>query len=127
ADWALLRRSDLDGPAMAEAAERLGFPLFVKPANLGSSIGVSKVAAAPALAGALHSAFEYDDLVILEETVTGRELELALLGNEEVRVSVAGEIVASRDFYDYEDKYILGMAKTILPMELGAGQLAKAQ
>jgi D-alanine-D-alanine ligase len=127
ADWAMVRRDEMEGPAVVEAAANLGYPLFVKPANLGSSIGVTKVAAADALAGALRAAFEFDDFVILEELVAGRELELALLGNEEVRVSVAGEIVASRDFYDFEDKYLLGVAKTIVPMELTAAQLAQAQ
>ncbi len=126
AAWELVRR-DAPGSAVAEAGERLGYPLFVKPANLGSSIGVTKVKVAAELAAAVHTAFEFDDFVILEEMVTGRELELALLGNEEVRVSRAGEIMARRDFYDFEDKYLLGMAKTIVPMELTDQQLMKAQ
>ena len=127
APWQLLHRSDADATTVAAAAARLGFPLFVKPANLGSSIGVSKVHDAAELAAAVALAFEYDDVIILEAMVSGRELELALLGNDDVRVSVAGEIIASRDFYDYEDKYLLGVSKTIVPMELSEAQLAQAQ
>ena len=73
------------------------------------------------------SAFEFDDHVILEEFVDGRELELALLGNEDVRVSWAGEIIASREFYDYEDKYVLGLAETVAPTDLKDSQLESAQ
>ena len=73
------------------------------------------------------SAFEFNDRVILEEFVAGRELRLALLGNEDVRVTRAGEILASREFYDYDDKYILGLAETVAPTDLEDTQLAKAQ
>jgi D-alanine-D-alanine ligase len=127
APWRLLRRSQGTDEVMEEAAHAFGFPIFVKPANLGSSIGVTKVRALSELRSAVESAFEFDDYVILEEFVNGRELELALLGNESVRVSQAGEIEASRDFYDYEDKYELGLAKTIVPTDLTAAQLAQAQ
>jgi D-alanine-D-alanine ligase len=125
--WELLGRPDLNDEALEGAAAHLGFPIFVKPANLGSSIGVSKAADAESLRSAVSLAFTFDDFVILEAFIAGRELELALLGNEEVRVSTAGEIQASRDFYDYEDKYILGMAKTIVPAELTPAQVAGAQ
>jgi D-alanine-D-alanine ligase len=94
---------------------------------LGSSIGVTKVKEPAHLMDAVGLAFEFDDVVVLEEFVQGRELELALLGNEDVRVTAAGEIVASREFYDYEDKYVLGVAKTIVPTDLHDDQLAKAQ
>jgi D-alanine-D-alanine ligase len=72
-------------------------------------------------------AFEFDDHVLLEEFVIGRELEFALLGNESVRISSAGEVIASRDFYDYEDKYLLGVAKTIVPTEMSPKLLLKAK
>jgi D-alanine-D-alanine ligase len=127
APWSLLQRASHDGTQVAAEAARLGYPLFVKPANLGSSIGVSKVKDPSELEAAVALAFEFDDVVILEQFVRGRELELALLGNEDVRVSGAGEIIASKEFYDYEDKYLLGVAKTIVPMELTDDQLAKAQ
>jgi D-alanine-D-alanine ligase len=127
APWSLLQRASHDGALVAAEATRLGYPLFVKPANLGSSIGVSKVKDPSELEAAVAVAFEFDDVVILEQFVPGRELELALIGNEDVRVSGAGEIIASKEFYDYEDKYLLGVAKTIVPMDLTDGQLAKAQ
>jgi D-alanine-D-alanine ligase len=127
AAWELIGRTDPRDDALARAATRLGFPLFVKPANLGSSIGVTKVKEESALLEAVELAFEFDDHVIVEAFVGGRELELALLGNEDVRITAAGEIVASREFYDYEDKYVLGVAKTIVPTDLGESQLQRAQ
>jgi len=125
--WKLIGRPDLSEETLTRAAGALGFPIFVKPANLGSSIGVSKAADATELTGAVALALAYDDFVILEGFIAGRELELALLGNEQVRVSAAGEIKASRDFYDYEDKYLLGVAKTIVPAELTGEELSRVQ
>jgi D-alanine-D-alanine ligase len=127
AAWRLVSRSAWSVEVMEEALGALGLPLFVKPANLGSSIGVAKVSDAAALGDAVLSAFEFDDHIILEELVAGRELELALMGNEDVRVSRAGEILASREFYDYEDKYVLGLAETIAPTDLSPEQLAHTQ
>ncbi len=127
AAWRLVSRSAWSLEVMEEALAALGLPLFVKPANLGSSIGVAKVSDPAALGDAVLSAFEFDDHVILEEFVAGRELELAIMGNEEVRVSRAGEIVASREFYDYEDKYLLGVAETIAPTDLTPRQLDHTQ
>ena len=118
AAWRLVARSAWSPEVMEEALEALGLPLFVKPANLGSSIGVAKASDAAGLGDAVLSAFEFDDHVILEEFVAGRELELALLGNEDVRVTRAGEIIASREFYDYDDKYVLGLAETVAPTDL---------
>ncbi len=127
AAWRLVARSSWSAEVLEEAIAALGLPVFVKPANLGSSIGVSKVSDAAALGDAVLGAFEFDDYVILEEFIGGRELELALMGNEDIRVSRAGEIVASRDFYDYDDKYVLGTAETIAPTDLTEAQLAHAQ
>ena len=127
AAWRLVARSSWSAEVLEEAVAALGLPVFVKPANLGSSIGVSKVSDAAALGDAVLGAFEFDDHVILEEFIRGRELELALMGNEDIRVSRAGEIVASRDFYDYDDKYVLGRAETIAPTDLTEAQLAHAQ
>src|SRR6185437_572295 len=90
AAWRLVARHAWGNAVMKEAVDALELPLFVKPANLGSSIGVAKVSDAAALGDAVRSAFEFDDVVILEEYVRGRELELAVMGNEEVRVSQAG-------------------------------------
>ncbi len=127
AAWRIVGRASWSPEVMEEAVGALGLPLFVKPANLGSSIGVTKVSDAAALGDAVRLGFEFDDHVILEEFVRGRELELAVMGNEDVRVSQAGEILASREFYDYEDKYVLGAAETIAPTDLTAAQLAHAQ
>ena len=127
AAWRLVGRSAWSTELMEEALAVLGLPIFVKPANLGSSIGVAKVSDAASLGDAVLSAFEFDDYVILEEFVPGRELELAVMGNEDVQVSRAGEIIASREFYDYDDKYVLGMAETVAPTDLSDAQLARAQ
>jgi D-alanine-D-alanine ligase len=127
AAWRLVSRAEWGLEVMEEAVDALGLPLFVKPANLGSSIGVAKVTDPSALGDSVLSAFEFDDHVILEEAIEGRELEVAAMGNEDVRVSRAGEIIASREFYDYEDKYVLGRAETVAPTDLDDAQLAHAQ
>jgi len=127
AAWRLVRRSSWSADVMEESLDALGLPLFVKPANLGSSIGVTKVSDAAAFGDAVLGAFEFDDHAMIEEMVQGRELELALMGNEDVRITRAGEIIASREFYDYDDKYVLGMAETIAPTDLSDSELAHAQ
>lgn len=127
AAWRVARRETWSRDALTEAVEALGLPLFVKPANLGSSIGVAKATDAAALGDAVTAAFEFDDHVILEEFIRGRELEIGALGNEDVRVTKAGEILPSREFYDYDDKYVLGRAETIAPTDLTDAQLAHAQ
>jgi D-alanine-D-alanine ligase len=127
AAWRVVSRPSWSSEVMEEALDALGLPLFVKPANLGSSIGVTKVSDAAAFGDSVLAAFEFDDHIIIEEFVRGRELELALMGNEDVRITRAGEIVASREFYDYDDKYVLGTAETIAPTDLTDAQLAHAQ
>jgi D-alanine-D-alanine ligase len=86
--------------------EKLGMPVFVKPANLGSSVGISKVSSPEELGAALERAFEFDSKVILEEFIKGREIECAVLGNENPAASVPGEILPTHEFYSYEAKYI---------------------
>jgi len=93
-------------PTFGEAAAALGVPLFVKPANLGSSVGVSKARTAGEFAEALRLAFRYDTKAIVEEFVEGRELECSVLGNDEPVASVPGEVLPSHEFYDYEAKYL---------------------
>ena len=99
----VLRRADR-GRAPELVAE-LGLPLFVKPANLGSSVGVSKVKAASELEGALDAAFAYDRKVVVEAGVDAREIELSVLGNDDARASLPGEVLPDREFYDYDSKY----------------------
>ena len=90
----------------AAASRELGLPLFVKPANCGSSVGVSKVRTEAEYVTALENAFRYDTKVLLEEGIVGREIECAVLGNADPIASVPGEILPTHDFYDYEAKYI---------------------
>ncbi len=91
--------------AARRAVAQLGLPLFVKPANMGSSVGVSRATTSPETAAAIELAAGYDRIVIIEEEIRGREIEVAVLGNENPVASVPGEIVPGADFYDYDDKY----------------------
>lgn len=102
----------------AEICARLPFPMFVKPANLGSSVGISKAHDEQELVAALALAAQFDRKIIVERGITGRELEVAVLGNESPAASLPCEILPSREFYDYEDKYLLDKAQTKLPAEL---------
>jgi len=105
----------------------LGFPVFVKPANLGSSVGISKARNCEELKAALELARAYDRKVIVERGITGREFECAVLGNENPRAAVPCEVLPSRDFYDYEDKYLLDQARTVIPADLSPEQTAEMQ
>lgn len=101
-----------------EICERLPFPMFVKPANLGSSVGISKAHDRAELVAALALAEQYDRKIIIERGIEGRELECSVLGNDAPIASLPCEILPSREFYDYDDKYLLDQAKTALPAEL---------
>ena len=95
------------------------YPIFVKPANLGSSVGITKVHNRAELIQGLKVASEYDRKLIVEQGIDrAREIEVAVLGNDEPETSVCGEVVPSKEFYDYEDKYILGKAKLIIPASI---------
>lgn len=118
AAWRRVDRSDLARPGLVEDLFGLGEVLFVKPANMGSSIGVSRAADGDSLRSALELAFAYDDLVVVEEGVAARELECGVLGNDRPRASVVGEIVPAAEFYDFDDKYTDGAAKTIVPADV---------
>ncbi len=96
----------------------LGLPIFVKPANLGSSIGITKVKEEKDLEAALSLAFKYDEKVLVEKAVKGRELEISVLGNNNLRTSLPGEIIPNAEYYDYEAKYITGNAELIVPAQL---------
>jgi D-alanine-D-alanine ligase len=101
----------------------LGYPVFVKPANLGSSVGISKAHDFEELNTALGLAFQYDRKVIVERGIAGREFECSVLGNDLPQASIPCEIHPSREFYDYEDKYILNQATTDLPAKLEPEQI----
>ena len=105
----------------------LPFPLFVKPANLGSSVGISKVKDRTELAAALELAGQYDRKILVERGITGREFECSVLGSEQPLAAVPCEVIPSREFYDYEDKYLLDAAKLIVPAPLTPEQTAEMQ
>lgn len=109
------------GRCSAEAVERrFAYPVFVKPANMGSSVGISKATNRAELETAMRLAAEYDRKILVERAIAGRELECAVLGNDDPRASLPCEILPSRAFYDYEDKYLLDRAATRTPAELPA-------
>jgi D-alanine-D-alanine ligase len=97
---------------------RLPYPVFVKPANLGSSVGISKAHNCPELEAALKLAAQFDHKILIERGIDGRELECSVLGNEEPIASLPCEILPSKEFYDYEDKYLLDKAVTQVPADL---------
>jgi D-alanine-D-alanine ligase len=104
--YRVLRAGEPGGRTAAAVLEELGLPVFVKPANLGSSVGVSKVKKASELGAALELAFAYDRKVVVEAAVKDtRELEVSILGNDDAKASAPGEIVPDREFYDYDSKY----------------------
>jgi len=109
-----------DSPNVLEACRRLSFPVFVKPANLGSSVGISKAHDAAELEAAFALAAQFDRKVIVERAIVGRELECSVLGNQAPIPSLPCEILPSREFYDYEDKYLLDLAQTRVPADLPA-------
>ena len=113
---------------LAHISSTLTFPVFVKPANLGSSVGISKVHAPADLPAAIEVALAFDPKVLVEQSVEGaREIECAVLGNEAPIASVAGEIIPDGEFYDYDAKYVRSGSRTIVPADLPADLLARVQ
>ncbi|MFH1366617.1 MAG: D-alanine--D-alanine ligase family protein [Patescibacteria group bacterium] len=108
--------------------KEIGFPCFIKPPNLGSSVGISKVRQEKDLIKAIKMAFRYDLKVIVEKSVEeAREIEISVLGNDQPRVSLPGEIVPSNEFYDYEAKYIDNRSKAVIPAKLPKTVIKKIQ
>ena len=105
----------------------IDFPVFVKPANLGSSVGISKARNSEELKTAVEVASSYDRKVIVERGIAGREFECAVLGNDDPIAAAPCEILPSREFYDYDDKYVLGQAATVIPADLLPEQTAEMQ
>lgn len=118
AAWRGVREHERTTVSPARLATDVGLPCFVKPANLGSSIGITKAHDVDELEHALDVAFEYDEWVVVEQAIAGREIEVAVLGDREPRASVPGEIVPSHEFYDYDDKYLDGAAELRVPAPL---------
>ena len=108
------------------AAEELGYPMFVKPANLGSSVGISKARSDAEFTGAIDLALQFDRKIVVEAAVPdAREIECAVLGNDEPVSSVPGEIIPSREFYDYEAKYLDEGSRLLIPAPLDEAQAAE--
>lgn len=108
-------------------ASRLGYPCFVKPANLGSSVGISKVRHHGELAAAMNLAAEYDRKIIVERGIEAREIECSVLGNDEPQASLPGEIIPSNEFYDYEAKYLDENSRLLIPAPLDESQTRSIQ
>jgi D-alanine-D-alanine ligase len=125
--YVALRDTELDRAHDAVRAAGLTFPLFVKPANMGSSVGVSKVRDGGALTEAVALAATYDEWIVVEEGVEAREIEVAVLGNARPRTSVPGEIVSSHEFYDYDDKYVDGTCDLLVPAPLDEATAARVR
>jgi D-alanine-D-alanine ligase len=122
-----LREAHVNDAALLHAADTLGLPVFVKPANMGSSVGVSKANTIDEMRIAVEHALTYDEWVLIEEAVVGREIEVAVLGNVHARASVPGEIIPGNEFYDYADKYIGDGAQLIVPANLTAVEVEAVQ
>jgi D-alanine-D-alanine ligase len=117
--WFLRSAWEEDPESIAiRIGEELGFPVFVKPANLGSSVGVSKAENKVDLKKAIDDAARYDRRIIVEKMVIGREIEVSVMGNDNPISSLPGEIIAGHEFYDYEDKYIDNTSRTEVPAKL---------
>lgn len=117
-----------DGSAISEwVAHAIGFPCFIKPANLGSSVGISKVNGPAELPAAMAIAGEHDRRIVVEQGVDAREIEMAVLGNDDPIASIAGEIVPRDGFYDYNAKYIDDSAELIVPAEIEPDLLGSLQ
>jgi D-alanine-D-alanine ligase len=122
-----LREAHVNDAALLHAADTLGLSVFVKPANMGSSVGVSKANTIDEMRSAVEHALTYDEWVLIEEAVVGREIEVAVLGNVHARASIPGEIIPGNEFYDYADKYIGDGAQLIVPANLTADEVEAVQ
>ena len=121
ADYVKVNRNEIEGSIeviKSKVTEKIGWPCFVKPANAGSSVGISKVKEAGKLKEALLFAAKYDSKILIEEFIDGKELECAVLGNNNPIASTVGEIVPCNEFYDYNAKYLDGKSDTIIPADI---------
>ena len=128
--WVVLPRSSWEKnpeDARSQVEQKIGYPMFVKPANLGSSVGISKVHDSGEFASALNLASEYDRKIIVEQAIDAREIECAVLGNDDPQASVPGEVVPVNEFYDYEAKYVKEGSELIIPAKLTSRQTTRVQ
>ncbi|MEK7422739.1 MAG: D-alanine--D-alanine ligase family protein [Actinomycetota bacterium] len=127
ARYRAVRESGITPGLAQQLADELGLPVFVKPANMGSSVGVSKAKTVEAIRDAISIALTYDEWVVVEEAITGREIEVAVLGNLDPRASLPGEIVPGAEFYDYADKYLDDGSTCVIPAGLSTAATAEVQ
>lgn len=116
--------SDID-KVISEAEEKLKYPIFVKPANAGSSVGISKAHDTDSLRTGIATAAKFDRRLLLEQGVNAREIEISVMGNDEPVCACAGEIIASNEFYDYKAKYIDNKSVAVIPAEITAEEYEK--
>jgi D-alanine-D-alanine ligase len=127
-EFITVRARDARAPLADRVGAELGYPCFVKPANMGSSVGVHRVAGAEDLAAAVDDAFAYDRKILIERAVDAREIECSVLGNEEARASVPGEIVPTDQFYSYRAKYVdENGAALVIPADLDEAASARVR
>jgi len=125
-DYWVTRSKNIDA-FVRQIGSELPYPVFVKPANLGSSVGISKAHDIGELPGALGLAAQFDRKIVVEQGIEAREIEISVLGNDDPRASVPGEIVPAREFYDYQAKYVNDDSKLLIPAPLTEGQVRDAQ
>jgi D-alanine-D-alanine ligase len=127
ANWREIHHHERTPASAARLAADLGFPMFVKPANMGSSVGVSKARTLVELDVALDEAFRYDRVAVCEEAIVGRELEVGVLGNTHPIASLPGEVLPGADFYSFEDKYLADNARYFIPADLTVSEISELQ
>ncbi|MBN2738994.1 MAG: D-alanine--D-alanine ligase [Spirochaetales bacterium] len=121
-------RSERNSIVFSRLKSDLGLPIYIKPVNLGSSVGISRVEAEEQLEEALDEAFLFDHRIIIEENIIGREIECSVLGNDNPKASLAGEVLAEGHFYSYDAKYISeNAARTVYPAKLTSMELSQIQ
>jgi len=121
ADYLVFKRRDWEAQperVMQQIEERLGYPCFAKPANLGSSVGISKIHDRREVRAALDLAAQFDRKILVEQGIDGRELECSVLGNDQPLASVVGEVIPCHEFYDYEAKYVAADSELLIPADL---------
>ena len=127
ATYRALREPEITPGLPAQLTTELGLPCFVKPSNMGSSVGVTKAHTVEELRDAIDVALTYDEWVVVEEAVTAREIEVAVLGNHHPEASVPGEVVPSNEFYDYHAKYLDGRSECLIPAAIAPEQAARCR
>ena len=119
--------NNLPRTASIQLRKSLTYPVFTKPVNLGSSVGITKAHNREELNGAIQDAARYDSKIIVEQGIDAREIECSVLGNEQAKASLPGEIAPKREFYDYVAKYIEDSTELFVPAKLSEEQIAKVQ